>query len=166
MTDVTQLILDDHDTFRRRFAELDDLRDDPARAGAVWEALARLLEVHASAEEEHFYPALLQNVEGSEDETKDAIGDHDDIRAGIRKAAAAEVGSDDWWQGVEQVREANDEHMSEEEHDDLPDFRRNAPVELRDEIGTKFERFKAEHAALQGLSGEDKDPDRFVRENR
>ena len=53
MTDVTQLILDDHETFRSRFAELDDLRNDPSRAGPVWEALARLLEVHASAEEEH-----------------------------------------------------------------------------------------------------------------
>jgi len=65
MTDVTQLILDDHETFRSRFAELDDLRNGPSRAGPVWEALARLLEVHASAEEEHFYPALLQHVEGS-----------------------------------------------------------------------------------------------------
>ncbi|MDQ3153404.1 MAG: hemerythrin domain-containing protein [Actinomycetota bacterium] len=166
MTDVTQLILDDHETFRSRFAELDDLRADATRAGPVWDALARLLEVHASAEEEHFYPALLQHVKGSEDETKDAIGDHDDIRAGIRKTADAEVGSDDWWQGIEEVREANDEHMQEEEHDGLPDFRRAASAELRDEVGARFERFKADHAALQGLSGEDKDPDRFVRENR
>jgi len=165
MTDVTQLILDDHETFRSRFAELDDLRDDPSRAGPVWEALSRLLEVHASAEEEHFYPALLQHVPGSEDETKDAISDHDDIRAGIRKDADAEVGSGDWWQGIEEAREANDEHMSEEEHDDLPDFRRNASAELRDEIGAKFERFKAEHATMQGLTGEDKDPERFVREH-
>lgn len=67
--------------------------------------------------------------------------------------------------GIEDVREANDEHMQEEEHDDLPDFRRNASVELRDEVGAKFERFKAEHADLQGLTGEDKDPNRFVREH-
>lgn len=166
MTDVTELILDDHETFRRRFAELDDLRGDPGRAGPVWDALARLLEVHASAEEAHFYPALLQHVSGSEEETKDAIGDHDEIRAGIRKAAAAEVGDDAWWEGIDEVRTANDEHMQEEEHDDLPDFRRHASGELRDEIGASFERFKAEHATLQGLTGEDKDPDSFVRDNR
>src|SRR5680860_1132025 len=114
MTDVTQLIAEDHETFRRRFAELDDLRDDAGRAGPVWSALARLLEVHASAEEAHFYPALLQHVPGSEDETKDAIGDHDEIRAGLRKASEASVGSAAWWAGIDEARQANDEHMAEE----------------------------------------------------
>ena len=65
MTDITQLILDDHDGFRRQFAQLDELRDDPMQAGPIFAGLAAFLEMHASAEEEHFYPALLQHVEGS-----------------------------------------------------------------------------------------------------
>ncbi len=165
MPDVIRLILDDHETFRSRFDELDKLRDDPTAAQAVWAPLAALLETHASAEEEHFYPALLQNVEGSEDETRDAIGDHDDIRDGIRRAAAAEVGSDEWWAGISDAREANDEHLAEEERDDIPDFLRVASVDLRQQLGERFQAFESEHAHSRGLSGENTDPDEYVEAN-
>ncbi len=102
---------------------------------------------------------------GQRAEGRDAIGDHDEIRDGIRRASAAEVGSDDWWTAVQDTRAANDEHLEEEEHDDLPDFLRAAPVELRQELGAKFERFTAEHRGAKGLSGADKDPDRYVAEH-
>jgi hypothetical protein len=165
MPDVIRLILDDHETFRTQFAELDGLREDPKAAAELWRGLAALLETHASAEEEHFYPALLREVDDSEDETKDAIGDHDDIRDGVRRAAAAEVGSDDWWEAVQDARKANDHHLEEEEQDDLPDFLRAASVELRQELGAKFQQFKDEHRGAKGLSGEDKDPDRYIAEH-
>ena len=60
MPDVIRLILDDHESFRARFAELEQLRDDPTAAAAVWAPLAADLEVHASAEEQFFYPQLLR----------------------------------------------------------------------------------------------------------
>jgi len=165
MPDVIRIILDDHETFRSQFDELEKLRDDPQAALAVWAPLAALLETHASAEESHFYPALLQHVKGSEDETKDAINDHDEIRDGIRRATAAEVGSDEWWAGIQDVREANDEHLAEEERDDIPDFLRVASVDLRQELGAKFQGFESEHAHAQGLSGDNKDPDAYVEDN-
>jgi hypothetical protein len=162
MPDVIRLILDDHEWFRTRFEELFAQRADPQAANELWLGLAARLEVHASAEEAHFYPPLLQHVEGSEDETKDAIGDHDEIRDGIRRAAAAEVGSDEWWAGVTDTREANDEHLAEEERDDIPDFLRVASVEFRQELGARYQRFFAEHPGAGCLSGENKDPDEYV----
>jgi hypothetical protein len=163
--DIVRLILSDHETFRARFAELADLRGQPQAAAALWGELAAHLETHASAEEEHFYPALLQNVDGSEDETKDAIGDHDEIRQGIRRAAAAEVGSDEWWAGIQDAREANDEHLAEEERDDLPDFLRSVSVEVRQELGQRFVAFRDAHPWAAGLTYEDKDPEEFVADN-
>jgi Hemerythrin HHE cation binding domain len=165
MPDVIRLILDDHERFRTRFEELFAQRGHPQAANEIWLGLAARLEIHASAEEAHFYPALLQNVEGSEDETKDAIGDHDEIRQGIRRAAAAEVGSDEWWAGVQDARDANDEHLAEEERDDIPDFLRVASVEFRQELGAKYEQYFADHPGGRGLSGEDKDPDGYVERN-
>lgn len=163
--DIVRLILSDHETFRATFAQLDDLRDETPAAAVLWAQLAAHLEVHASAEEEHFYPALLQKVEGSEDETKDAIGDHDEIRQGIRRAAAAEPGSAEWWAGIQDAREANDEHLAEEERDDLPDFLQSVSVEERQSLGALFVRFKDEHPWAAGLDYSDKDPDEFVKEN-
>jgi Hemerythrin HHE cation binding domain len=121
--------------------------------------------VHASAEEAHFYPALLKKVDDSEDETRDAIHDHDEIREGIRRAAAAEAGSDEWWAGIQDAREANDEHLAEEERDDLPDFLRSVPVELREELGARFVAFCDAHPWAAGLSYQDKDPEQFVEDN-
>ncbi|MCA1672540.1 MAG: hemerythrin domain-containing protein [Actinobacteria bacterium] len=166
MPDVTLLILQDHDTLRSMFAELEGLRDEPARAAEVWADLAALLEVHASAEEEHFYPALLQHVPGSEDETKDAIGDHDEIRDGIRHAQDAEVGSEQWWNGIEKARDANDHHLAEEERDDLSDCLQHMSRELRTELGARFQEFKDKHPHARGLSGADKDPDSYVEEHQ
>lgn len=167
MPDVTLLILQDHDTMRSMFAELDGLRDDQERAAAVWTELADLLEVHATAEEEHFYPALLQHVPDSEEETKDAIGDHDDIREGIRRAVDAEAGSEQWWKGIADARDANDHHLAEEERDDLADALRYLSVELRAELGAQFQEFKNRHPQARGLTFADRgDPDRYVEEHQ
>lgn len=163
MADITQLILDDHDGFRRQFAQLDDLRDDPERATPIWAALAAALEMHASAEEEHFYPVLLRRGTDAVEETEDAIGDHDDIRDGVRRAEAATVGSADWWQAVDDTRAANTEHMGEEEDGALADARRNLSLEQREDLGVKFQAFKQQHPAAQGLSGEDTGTEAYLK---
>ena len=98
--DITELILSDHHEQRRMFALLDDVdREDTETLAAVWRRLCILLEVHAAAEEELFYPRLLDvgsgagDADSADEETKDAIGDHNDIRAGIAHAAEHAVGS-------------------------------------------------------------------------
>ena len=167
--DITELILSDHHEQRRMFAILDVIpRDDHASLGAIWTRLAAMLEVHAQAEEEIFYPELLKLGERLHDaeevaETKDAIGDHNDIRDGITKAAGAEVGSDDWWDGVMAARTANDEHMGEEEHEGLADFRLHVDLELRHGLAVRFAVYEAEH--VTGVPVVDKDPDQYVRDN-
>ena len=99
MADITMLILADHDWFREQFAKLDDLQaQTPVNRGAldrVWRPLADKLDVHAYIEEKIFYPQLLKRgTEDPEGETLDAIGDHNEIRDGVRDANAAQVGTE------------------------------------------------------------------------
>lgn len=47
--DITALIMDDHEWFRRQFARLDDA-SKPAELAAVWEPLAVRLDTHAQAD--------------------------------------------------------------------------------------------------------------------
>jgi hypothetical protein len=161
MPDITSLILDDHEWFRRQFAALDDLVD-PQGLAVVWQPLADLLDVHAAAEEAVFYPELIRRGDDPEAETLDAIGDHNQIRDGVRDAARLPVGSTEWHAAVRRARTANSEHMAEEEDDGLADFRRNADPDLRDELGRRFLAFKAEHAGTRGLDTSDVDPRRYV----
>jgi hypothetical protein len=167
--DITELILADHHEQRRMFAILDEVGNDPGRLEPIWTRLAILLEVHADAEEELFYPRLLAVGKGGDDgenateETKDAIHDHDEIRDGIRRAGQHPVGSDAWWQAVDDTQIANSDHMAEEERQGLADFRRHASLQDRHELGVQFAVFEAAHAS--GIPLQDKDPDRYVREH-
>ncbi|GAA3546841.1 hemerythrin domain-containing protein [Amycolatopsis ultiminotia] len=163
MTDITSAILDDHDRFRRAFAELDDLAtpDELARA---WEPLATLLDLHAAAEEAVFYPELIQRGTDAEDETLDAVGDHNEIRDAVAEARRHPAGSAAWRAAVRQARTANSEHMAEEEDDALADFRRHADPGLREELGRRFLAFKAEHENGEGIDTGDVDPERYVAE--
>jgi hypothetical protein len=166
--DITSLILDDHDTFRRGFAALDELQGPPGEPAptallAVWRPLADLLDVHAAAEEEIFYPRLLgAGDDDAVDETLDAIGDHNEIRDGIRRADAAAVGSAEWWAGVNETRAANTEHMGEEEDEGLADFRRHADPDQRQALGRAFVEFKTNHRTAASVDTTDKDPEAYV----
>ncbi|OBJ02749.1 hemerythrin domain-containing protein [Mycobacterium sp. 1465703.0] len=167
MADITMLILADHEWFREQFARLDELQaqrpDDQAALKRVWRPLADKLDVHAYIEEKIFYPQLLKRGgDDAEGETLDAIGDHNDIRDGVRDANAARIGSDQWWAAVGRTREANDDHMAEEEREGLSDFRRNAPIGLREALGRQYSEFMAEHPTTEGLPIADRDPRRYV----
>jgi Hemerythrin HHE cation binding domain len=167
MADITALILEDHEWFREQFARLDELQARPRASRAalerVWRPLADKLDVHAYIEEKIFYPQLLQRgADNPEGETLDAIGDHNDIRDGVRDANEALIGSDDWWAAVGRARAANDDHMGEEEREGLSDFRRHAPIGLREALGQQYREFMAEHPTTKGLKIADRDPQAYV----
>lgn len=161
--DITEMILDDHDWFRRQFLRLADLREQTEEAEKVWDALAIQLEIHASAEEQHFYPSMARRADDDDaSATEDAVGDHDEIREGAQKARKAKVGSQEWWDAIDETDQANNDHMAEEERDDLAPFRKATSLAFRQELGAKFEQFKVEHAGGRGLSLEKKDPEKYV----
>ena len=168
--DITEVILEQHHEQRRMFAVLDEMpRGDTAALGAVWARLEVLLEVHAEAEEKFFYPRLLKLGKGNPDgdvdeEVEDAIKDHNDIRDAVKKTRDHEVGTDEWWTAVWNARKANDDHMGEEEREDLLDFRHHADLQTRHDIAVRFLTYEAQHYA--GIPIRDKDPQEYIAENR
>jgi len=165
--DIAEVILNDHHEQRRMFALLDEMHEcKAADAEAVWNRLRVLLEVHAKAEEELFYPELLTLGRGAggkdsaEDETTDAVHDHNEIRDAIGAVDAEAAASPSWWAAVAKVNEVNGDHMAEEEREGLADFRQHASLELRHRIGLAFCIFEAAHAA--GINPRDVDPQEYV----
>ena len=168
--DITELILEQHHEQRRMFALLDELpRADTEALGAVWSRLEVLLEVHAEAEEKFFYPRLLKlgkgNPEGDvHEEVEDAVKDHNEIRDAVRKVRDHDAGSEEWWTAVWEARKANDDHMGEEEREDLLDFRHHADLQTRHDIAVQFLTYESKHYA--GIPLRDKDPEQYIEENR
>ena len=167
--DITEVILHQHGEQRRMFAVLDELpRDDTEALGAVWARLAAFLEVHAEGEEKYFYPRVLElgkgNPEGDvHDEVEDAIKDHNEIRDAVKATEGKEVGSEEWWTAVWDARKANDDHMAEEERQDLRDFRQHADLQTRHEIAVQFLTY--ENQNFRGIKAEDHDPEEWVEEH-
>lgn len=168
--DITQLILDDHYEQRRLFAILDEMRGADARTlEAVWSRLSAFLEVHAEAEEQIFYPALLRVGNGAggkadaRDETEHAIRDHNKIRDAVKAVAKHPVGSHAWFAAVAAANKENGDHMAEEEREGLTDFRRSAALAMRHELALAFAAFEAAHFA--GVRPVHKDPKAYVEDH-
>jgi len=165
--DITQLILDDHQEQRRLFAIIEQIDPgDTASLAAVWTRLATFLEVHAETEEKIFYPALLSvgrkegDTENVEEETLDAIKDHNEIRDAVAAVRKETVGSAAWIAAVAAANKANGDHMAEEEREGLTDFRRQAPLALRHDLAIRFIAYETAH--VDGVEPVDKDPQTWV----
>lgn len=165
--DITQLILDDHAEQRRLFAILEQIPDSDTDAlEAVWGRLSTFLEVHAKAEEDIFYPALLEVGEGAggkksaKDETIHALKDHNEIRDAIAAVAKRDVGTVKWREAVAKANDANSDHMGEEEREGLTDFRETAPLDMRHDLAIRFAAFSATH--INGVIVRDVDPKAYV----
>jgi hypothetical protein len=167
--DITQLIADDHTEQRRLFALIDQLQPgDRDALKAVWSRLRALLDTHARAEELYFYPELLKlgrgaDGESPDEETRDAIKDHNEIRDTAANVDKQELGSPQWFKAVAAANKANSDHMAEEERQGLTDFRRHADLPLRHRLGVEFIQFECEH--LIGIKPVDLNVDNYVLEN-
>jgi hypothetical protein len=163
MADIIDLIYEDHDWLRRHFFYLDDARTDE-ELSAVWEPIALRLDIHAAAEELLFYPVLLKKGKAGdpEDETEDAIQDHNAIRDAIRDAAGHPVGSSEWFAAVGRARTENGEHLDEEEREALPDFIKSSSAELRHELAMKWLRYYHAHPDGRGVDTGDKDAQEYI----
>ena len=167
--DIVDCILADHDRQRRMFAALDEARDDPESAGKIFERLKNFLEAHAVAEEKYFYPELLKKGDGAvdsdsaEETTEDAIDDHNKIAEAADKAMNAEVGSEEWWEAVDEANLQNSKHLSEEERQGLTDFRRSVPLEERVRLAVKYLAFESEHSGE--FHRKKRDPETYIEKN-
>lgn len=165
--DITQRILIDHQQQRDLFSTLEQIEpQDITSLQEIWNRLSTMLEVHARAEEELFYPWLLQKGKGAdgipdaEHETLDAIHDHNEIRDAIAATSKHVVGSDAWFDAVAQANKANSDHMGEEERQGLTDFRKHADLETRHQLGIRFVVFEARF--VNGVHARDIDPEQYV----
>jgi Hemerythrin HHE cation binding domain len=127
------------------------------------------LDLHAEAEEQLFYPALLRLGKGAggkpspEAETEDAVHDHNEIRDAVAAVAQHAVGTDGWYQAIATASKVNSDHRADEEREALTDFRRQASLETRHEQAVAFVTFQADH--LLGVRSVDKDPDQYIAEH-
>jgi hypothetical protein len=162
--DITVLIRSEHDAFRRAFTEIEQITEKDELASR-WRELSDQLEVHASGEEEVFYPELLRDVADSESDTEHAVKDHNEIRETTRKVDDHEVASQAWWEAFREAREATVDHLGEEEADVLAPFQEQVAEDKRGDLGMRWMKFLEAHEDAKGLSRDEPDPQEYVEQH-
>jgi len=147
VADIIELILADHRRIRRL---LDALAAAGGREGTgslgchpgpVWRRVAELVLLHTEAEQEICYLPLFRDGPCAEAQWRDAIADHDDIRAALQETALLPTGSPAWWRAAAAVLRLTRDHMDAEEHGILRSFARRASPELRHELAQRWVSF-------------------------
>jgi hemerythrin superfamily protein len=135
-TDVVELILADHRRFEELFRTLRDRESD--RTMALSE-LAALLVAHAEAEESEVYPALKRYKEVDNEEVDHGAEEHaEGHQALLALMEVEDTASEEWETKLEELVQALNHHVDEEERTILNDARQEVSDERREELGRLF----------------------------
>jgi hemerythrin-like domain-containing protein len=136
MTDVTQLIAHDHREVEGLFAQF---RSDGAKGTAL--KICDELDAHADAEEKVFYPVVRADVPGGKKLADEGKDEHGEARQLIGRIKNTQDESH-LVELVEQLEQAINHHVSEEESEMLPKAREALSAGRLDALGDEFEAAK------------------------
>lgn len=143
--EATRLLVNDHKDVKKLFKDYEKLVK--AEAGAdqkrpVAERICLLLTVHATLEEELFYPAAREALARHEDLLDEAEVEHASAKDLIAQIQGASPGDDMYDARVKVLGEYIDHHVKEEEKEMFPLVRKSAlDLQL---LGTAMEERKEE----------------------
>jgi iron-sulfur cluster repair protein YtfE (RIC family) len=98
------------------FKQLQRKTNSAANCEQLFAQLREELELHTHAEEQVFYP-ILQAVDITQDLTFDAMEDHRLVKELLAELTTTSIGSPEWDERIEILKENVEEHVEEEESD-------------------------------------------------
>jgi hemerythrin superfamily protein len=144
MTDVVDLIMQDHRELQRMFEEL---RGEPAKRKALAPVMSTLLFAHSRAEESEVYPRAREI--GGEEDVEHSQEEHLVADQLAERLTGLDPDSDEFEEVLEELIEAVTHHLEEEEEDVLPHLRERSDAEELTALGERFLAVRAEHLGDQ-----------------
>ena len=161
MTDIIELVLDDHRRIRQLRQALRDTACDGPRAGPgealaeVWDSLAGLIELHLSAEQEICWLPMCGTGPPGREQLAAAAAAAADIMAAIGEARLQPAGSPCWWLAVNDALAACAAQFGREEDGILPGFARRADWPARERLGRQWLAYTEARLLDQAPAGPD-----------
>ena len=136
--DAIELLIDDHRKVDNLFAEFKAAEPD-ARQKVVW-TIVRELAIHAAIEETVFYPALREDVPGSDPLVAHSLDEHKDIKEVLTRVddLAGKAHTKECEAQVRRLEKTVAHHVTEEEREVLPAARQALTQARLDELATKM----------------------------
>jgi hemerythrin-like domain-containing protein len=120
MPEVTGMLREDHQKVKDLFEEFENAEEDGEKLRIVRTALAEL-EIHATLEEEIFYPAVREQIEEDDEDTMDeALEEHHVAKFIMRELKDMKPGDERFDAKFKVLAESVKHHIEEEESEILP----------------------------------------------
>lgn len=105
--------------------------------------LKQELDIHATFEEEVFYPAVAEREEAKE-EIADAIDEHDEAMSLLEELEEMDIGSSEWTEQVKTLSDALNQHIQEEETEIFEMARETIDQQRATQMAKEYEQQKQE----------------------
>jgi hemerythrin superfamily protein len=139
--DAIALLKTDHATVKKMFEKEAKLtKQDSEKKAGLFNQLKAALEVHATIEEEIFYPAVKKaRSEHVKDEVREAYEEHMQIKSLLAQATIITPGDETYDMKMKVLKEDVEHHVKEEEREMFPDAKRFLGESRLVELGAQLE---------------------------
>jgi len=138
--DAITLLKADHAVVKKLFAQEEKATNHDEKKQKIFDQIKDALTVHATIEEEIFYPAVKKaRSEHVKDEVREGYEEHKQIKALLAQIADITPADETWDMKVKVLKEDVEHHVKDEETEMFPDARKFLGEKRLMELGTELE---------------------------
>lgn len=134
--EITTLLKEDHREVENLIAQLEDGADKD-----TFTKLKSSLELHTQIEENVYYPAL-EGLDETDELISDAYQEHDEVDELLEEMSGTDVGSEEFQDLLQQLKESINHHVKEEENELFPKSEEVLGAEKLEQMGDEMEKMK------------------------
>jgi hemerythrin superfamily protein len=139
--DAVAVLKTDHATVKKMFEKEEKLtKHDGQKKQDIFNQIRAALEVHATIEEEIFYPAVKKaRSENVKDEVREAYEEHKQIKSLLAQISSITSADETYDMKIKVLKEDVEHHIKEEEGEMFPDAKKFLGEHRLIELGAKLE---------------------------
>ena len=135
---IFEAIRHDHDIQRNLLDKLVQSSGDTKNRDELFKAVRNELEVHANAEERHFYKPLI-STDMMQDHARHGIAEHHEIDELIEQLEDTEYDSSAWLKIARNLKDKVEHHLEDEEHTFFQLAGKTLSEKQKTELASKYE---------------------------
>ncbi|MEM5564364.1 hemerythrin domain-containing protein [Psychroserpens sp. AS72] len=112
---IFEAIRKDHDIQRELLDKLVETSGDTKKRDEIFKSLKLELEIHANAEERHYYKPLIDS-DMMQDKARHGIAEHHEIDELVEKLEETDYDSSAWLKIAKDLKHKVEHHLEDEEH--------------------------------------------------
>jgi len=140
--DAITLLRQDHKTVEKLFKQFEKSEGKPAEARKIADQVIEELSVHASIEEQIFYPAVRKEMPDAEDDILEALEEHHVVKWLLSELDGMPAEAERFRAKMTVLIESVRHHVEEEEQTLFPEVRKELKRKRLGELGDEMEAAK------------------------